>query len=188
MSRIYYYFKQILFYLFLGAYVFLLAKSLLFKQVPLAELFNADRVINRTLTLIPFKTISEYLFGDLNIWVALMNLVGNIVLFIPLGLYLQIFMRNKKILNCVVLVFAVSLCVEAVQYIFGLGSTDIDDIILNVFGGLLGIFIYKIIYLMLKDENKTKTAITYLFGSVAVCLVACFLVLTNLSGMRIKIF
>ncbi len=186
MAKIYYYFKQVLFYLLLIAYIFLLAESLLFKQVSLFELFDADRTISRSLNLIPFKTIFEY--THFNLWIALMNVIGNIVLFIPLGLYLQISSRNKKALHGVVLVGVISLGVEITQYILGIGSADIDDIILNIFGGLLGIFIYRIIYLMLKDENKTRTAVTFLFCLVCVCAFACYFVLVNIMGFRIKIF
>ena len=189
MSRIYRYFNQILFYLFLCIYILLLAKILLFKQVSPFELFNSDRMISRTVSLTPFKTIFEY-FSDanINIWIALMNVVGNIVIFIPMGLYLQIFKKNKNILNSVVLVFAVSLCVEVIQYILGIGSADTDDIILNTFGGFLGVLIYRIIYLLLKDEDKTKTAVTFLFCIICVCFGAWYIVCVNVLGLRIRIF
>lgn len=188
MAKTYYYIKQCLFYFFLIAYIFLLAKILLFKEVSPFDLFSADRAIIRTLSLTPFKTIFEYFSSThFNLWIALMNVVGNIVLFIPLGMYFQIFMRNKKILNCVALTCAISLCVEVTQYILGIGRTDIDDIILNTLGGLLGIIFYRIIYLLLKDENKTRTAITFLFCLICVCFGACYFILVNFAGLKIKL-
>lgn len=188
MAKTYYYFKQCLFYFFLIVYIFLLAKVLLFKEVSPFDLFNADRTISRTLSLTPFKTIIDYFSSThFNLWIALMNVVGNIVLFIPLGMYLQIFKRNKTILNCVALSCAISLCVEVTQYILGIGRTDIDDIILNTLGGLLGIFIYKIIYLLLKDENKTRTAVTFLYCLICICFSAWYFILVNFAGMKIKI-
>lgn len=189
MSKIYYWCKQILFYLFLIGYVLLLAKALLFKEVSLIEIFNADRILIRDINVIPFQSIFEYFASEhFNIWIGLMNVIGNIVLFIPLGLYLQIFKKNKKILDCVALACAVSLCVEIVQYIFGIGHTDIDDLILNTLGGLLGILLYRILYLILKDENKTKTAVTFLFLLVCAGAGGCYFVLVNVFGYRIKIF
>lgn len=188
MPKKYYYLKQIMFYLFLVAYIFLLAKILLFKQVSHLELFYADRIISRTINLAPFATMFAYFSGEnFNIWIALMNVVGNIVLFIPLSLYLQIFKKNKNILSCVALVCIISLSVEAIQYILGIGRTDIDDIILNTFGGLLGVVIYKAIYLLLKDENKTRTAVTFLFCLAGLCFGACMFVFVNILGYRIKI-
>ena len=189
MSRIYRYFKQILFYLFLCAYILLLAKILLFKQVSPFELFNSARMISRTVSLTPFKTILNY-FSDanVNIWIALMNVVGNIIIFIPMGLYLQIFNKNKKIINSAALIFAVSLCVEVIQYILEIGRTDIDDIILNTLGGFVGILIYRFIYLLLKDEDKTKTAVTFLFCTVCICFGAWYIFCVSILGLRIRIF
>ena len=162
MSRIYFYFKYTLFYLILLAYIIIFFKLLLFKQVAPFELFNSDRTVTRTLELIPFHTISEYLFSThFNLWIAMIEVFGNIVLFIPLGMYLQMFMSNKNILNCIMMICSISLGVEITQYILGIGHTDIDDVILNTIGGLCGVLIYRIIYFVLKEENKTRTAITY---------------------------
>lgn len=189
MSKAYYYFKQTLFYLLLIAYILLLAKILLFKDVPLFELFNADRAISRTLNLLPFSTISEYFSGErFNIWFTLMNVAGNIVLFIPAGAYLQIFKIDKRILPSVALVCAISLCVEITQYALGIGRADIDDIILNTLGGLLGVFIYRGIYLWLKDKNKAQTAITYLFCLAAACFGAYMFFIVHVLGYMVKIF
>lgn len=37
-----------------------------------------------------------------------------------------------------------SLFIEVVQYVFALGATDVDDIILNLIGGFIGLIIFKI--------------------------------------------
>ena len=58
------------------------------------------------------------------------------------------------------IVALISLCVEIIQIVFAIGTADIDDIILNTIGGLLGILIFRIIYLIFKD--KSKVAITFL--------------------------
>ncbi|MDF2934608.1 MAG: VanZ family protein [Chryseobacterium sp.] len=184
MTRIYFYFKQILFYSILIVYIFLFTKLLLFKQVTPIELFSSERTVTRALEVIPFKTISEYLFSThFNLWIALMEIAGNIVLFIPLGMYVQMFKRNKKTLNCVTLICVISLCVEITQYILGIGYSDIDDIILNTIGGLLGVFIYRIMYLVLKEDSKVRTAITFLWCIFGLC---CFAFI-RLSGLIIKI-
>ncbi len=183
MSKVYFYTKQVLFYLVLAAYVYLLAKTLLFKNVSPFELFSAERIITRPHNFIPLKSIFQYLNSN-NIWITLLNVAGNIVIFIPLGIYLQMFMKNKNILKCVALMFAISFGAEVLQYILGLGAADVDDIILNTIGGLLGIFTYRIVYFVLKNENKTRAIITFLFCLVPVC----FFVLMRLSGLRIKLF
>ncbi len=185
MSKIYAHGKKIVFVLFLIAYALLLAKALLFKQVSPLELFNADRMARSGLNLTPFRTIAGY--SHFNYWIAFMNIVGNVALFVPMGLYLQIFLKNKKILRSVALVCAVSVCVEAVQYLLGLGSADIDDVILNTLGGLLGVLIYRLLYAWLKDREKAKTAVTFLFCIVCACYGVGSLVLSA-SGLNFRIF
>lgn len=187
--KIYFYFKQILFYLFLSIFILLFMKALFFKEVSPLELLNSSREITRELNIKPFKTIIEYSTDhNFNLWIALMNIVGNIILFIPAGLYLQIFQKNKKVLLSVVLIFAISMSVELIQYMGGIGRTDIDDIILNTLGGLLGIGIYKILYSLLKDKNKIKTAITFLFFIIVVCAYLVYFYFTKILGLKIKIF
>jgi glycopeptide antibiotics resistance protein len=69
------------------------------------------------------------------------NLIGNILLFIPLPFIFAFFTRqsNRKIfLLCVV----VSIAIETLQYILGVGITDIDDVILNSLGAALGLWGY----------------------------------------------
>jgi glycopeptide antibiotics resistance protein len=91
--------------------------------------------------------------------------------------------RDKKLLNYITFICAISLCVEISQYILGLGYTDIDDIILNTIGGSFGVLIYRMIYLVLKDEEKVKTSITFLWCILGGC---CFAFI-KLSGFIIKV-
>ena len=80
------------------------------------------------------------------------NVLGNIVLFIPLGIYLIFFNHNKGIYINTLWVVLISVAVEILQYVFKVGATDIDDIILNGLGGFLGIMIYKILHKIFKDK------------------------------------
>ena len=72
----------------------------------------------------------------------LLNVAGNILLFMPLGYLLSSFMVKSTGLKVVVYAFLLSLSIECLQYIetlFGFGRTvDVDDVILNVFGAWLG--------------------------------------------------
>ena len=106
---------------------------------------------------IPFKeTISS--FNDLSssfstifaIRIFLINVLGNIILFMPLGFSLPIINQN---FNNIKSIFKISLfstiSIESIQFITslfgGTRATDIDDIILNVLGGLLGFLIFVIL-------------------------------------------
>lgn len=87
-------------------------------------------------------------------------MVGNIVIFVPLGAYLSLFKKDKRVIKSLLLIFIVSLFVEILQGILAIGASDIDDIILNCLGGLIGILGYKFLLLILRDKKKVHTAIT----------------------------
>lgn len=79
-----------------------------------------------------------------NLW--LVNIIGNIIVFIPLGFFLPIlFKKYKSFFKTIILVICFSLLVETLQYITHTGVFDIDDIILNSFGGILGYILFAIL-------------------------------------------
>ena len=90
------------------------------------------------LNLIPFKEIFRYTFGSEKFW---KNIVGNILLFVPMGYFTSYFLNNKKVSTNILGCLIVCLCIEGMQYYIG-RSFDIDDIILNVLGGFIGFLLY----------------------------------------------
>ncbi len=174
--------RVLLFGIFLLFYITVFFYVLFFKNIPPSEVFSANREYIRDINLIPFRTISSYLVG-FNPIIAGTNLLGNIILFVPLGLYLSIFAKNKKMWKSLLTVFFISLSVELLQFIFGLGTADIDDILLNSLGGLLGMLVYKGLYTLLKDEEKVHTAIVIL--CIVFILTPLFIV--NLLGLKLRL-
>ena len=90
--------------------------------------------------LIPFKEILRYDFGS-NLFYR--NIFGNLLLFLPYGLYITYYLDLKRPLSVMGYAFIVSLSIELIQSIIG-RVFDVDDIILNVLGALLGYFIYRL--------------------------------------------
>lgn len=88
--------------------------------------------------LVPFKEIFRYSFMSDKF---IKNIIGNIVLFIPYGYFSSYFLNNKKFSFNVLLTLIVTLSIELVQYNIG-RTFDIDDIILNVIGGVIGFIVY----------------------------------------------
>ena len=73
----------------------------------------------------------------------ILNVYGNIVVFIPIGLFLpKLVKRCKNMLLTTLLTFEISLCVELIQLFTKVGSFDVDDLFLNTLGGLCGYIIY----------------------------------------------
>lgn len=101
-------------------------------------------------------------------------------IFIPLGIYLSLFKNKKKIITNLLFIFIVSLFVEIIQWYFGIGTADIDDIILNCLGGLIGILGYKLLLLILQDDKKVRTAITMLSAIVGLPVIFYLLFMVRL--------
>lgn len=87
---------------------------------------------------VPFKEIFRYSIGS-NKFIK--NVLGNIVLFIPYGFLASYLLNNKKLSVISVLTIIASLTIETVQYYIG-RVFDIDDIILNLVGGIVGFLIF----------------------------------------------
>lgn len=76
---------------------------------------------------------------------AFFNLAGNVVMFIPLGFLLpRVFPRLRDFLKTVVFAALLIVTVEAIQYYTMLGSCDVDDLLLNLPGVILGYGLYKL--------------------------------------------
>lgn len=113
--------------------------------------------------LIPFKTIYNEITsnGYSHIGLSIYQLCGNFIMLFPLG-YLIPIMFNKKInfKLIILIIFSISLSIESTQFIIGkfitynYRSFDIDDIILNTLGGILGYLILKLTYPIIKNFVK----------------------------------
>lgn len=88
---------------------------------------------------IPFKEILRY---DLGTNIFYKNIFGNMLLFLPYGVFIAKYVKTDKISIVLLLAFITSLSIEVIQYLIG-RVFDIDDIILNVIGCLIGYVFYR---------------------------------------------
>lgn len=156
--------EKVLIYAVFFCYVLLLMKILFFSRVSFFELLDGQRTTDRAVNLIPFQSIMEYLSGNTEALrrFSFANVVGNIAIFVPLGTYLPLFRKVKTVCTSLLSLFLVSLFVEMMQWVFGIGTADVDDIILNCTGGWIGIVGYKLLAYALGQEKKVRTAIAIL--------------------------
>lgn len=105
------------------------------------------------LNLRPFHTIGrqmELLFDFDRPWLirhAFVNLIGNVALFVPLGIFLPTLCQRLRALWRVLLAVTLIIgLVELTQVLTLLGRCDIDDLILNTLGAALGYGMYKGIF------------------------------------------
>ena len=86
--------------------------------------------------MIPWHTITgEHTNPDDRL--GLFNVVGNVAMFIPVGWLLAVFVGRRRVLKAVVASVGLSTAIEVAQLFVGRFS-DIDDVILNTTGALLG--------------------------------------------------
>ncbi len=95
-----------------------------------------------------FKEISRFweMRNDYGWHVTIVNLVGNVVCFMPFGFLLPTVTRNKAFKNIICVTFLAtmfSMVIETAQLICKVGAFDVDDILLNTIGGVLGYIFYK---------------------------------------------
>lgn len=104
----------------------------------------------KNINLVLFRTITPYV-SNITEPYALKNIIGNIIVFIPLGfLTSQLLVERcrKPIIMCVLII----VFIECMQLIFKIGFFDVDDIFLNLLGCLSGICIS----LFLDNIHKNK--------------------------------
>ncbi|KAA0784055.1 hypothetical protein COM04_21450 [Bacillus wiedmannii] len=124
--------------------------------------------IRLSINIIPFASIIKDIGkigiaydGDVLFMIGLIvrNVGGNILLLMPLGFLAPIIWdKFKKIKNTILLGLAISISIELLQLIESLFSswiriTDIDDVICNVIGSIVGYFIYKITLMLASKFN-----------------------------------
>lgn len=133
----------------LGWVLFIAYLALLVYFMFFAESFGRDaqqREYAYNLEL--FKEIKRFYNyrHQLGIKAFVLNIVGNVVGFMPCGFFLPIVSRRgRKWYNAVLLCFGLSLCIEVTQLVFKVGSFDVDDLFLNTLGGAMGYIIYRIV-------------------------------------------
>jgi len=148
--------------LILCLYIAVLSKFILFKYISLTEIihhfdFTYDEYHWRDNNFVPFKTIYFYLYlADINLTIRIENLVGNVIGFAPLGFILPLLSKKFQKLHTVTLAaLGLSLVFEILQLVFEFGSFDVDDLILNTFGGVLGYIPIKLA-LIINKKRKEK--------------------------------
>ena len=164
--------KRLLPALILIAYSAILIKVMVFKDVPTIRVghlmlnfggTNAGQHAN----FVPFKTIMPYLLGYKGWIIAGINLGGNIALLMPLGFLLPLVRRNITWKKSLVLAVAAGLAIETMQTVLRVGIFDIDDVILNALGVMLGYWTFIELAQWVRARNYKKIVITAISGVAA---------------------
>lgn len=124
------------------AYSALLIKVMVLKDVPLIRIgmlkLNFGGTLEGPANLIPFKTIIAYGHADKGLLIAGINLLGNIILLVPFGFLMKALFRNLSWQNKILIAVGAGLAIEGTQVMLHIGIFDIDDVILNAIGVVVG--------------------------------------------------
>ena len=100
-----------------------------------------DDVTWATNNFIPFKEIMRY---NITSRLFFKNVLGNMIMFLPFGFFASFYLKSEKLTLPLFLILLASISIEVVQLLIG-RVFDVDDIILNILGGLLGYGLYFIL-------------------------------------------
>lgn len=133
-------------------YCSLLFVILFFRRIPTSldlEHYPYWSRILDNINIIPFDTIA-YQFHDIVFdtgyyeILAILNLSANIMMFVPMGVFLPLLWKKlRKFSSCIFMGALIIIVVEIVQLFSLLGSFDVDDIILNLIGIIIGFLLYR---------------------------------------------
>lgn len=127
--------KKVIFYQELMGLLFMIYVLCLFQVVTFEDVSWSSN------NFIPFKEIGRYNIGSRLFY---RNVIGNMAMFVPFGFFTSYYVKIKKPLLAIFLVAFASISIETTQLLIG-RVFDIDDIILNNIGGLMGFFFYLLI-------------------------------------------
>ena len=143
-------------YLFLIIWIILFKLSVSIEQLPHFRSFN----------LIPFYYPNETTY-------QIKEVLENMIIFIPFGLYLKTLNIHNS--RTIFLGFLLSFSLELSQYIFGIGASDMTDLITNTTGVLVGVGLYYLLKKIFKE--KTNKIILALAAIVTILFVSLIIII-----------
>ena len=135
----------------------------------------------RNLNLIPFREPLLYNGRfDYN------EIFLNILIFVPLGLYVGILFKKFSVAQKIFSFFLVSLICELCQLAQKIGAFDITDLINNTFGGIIGLVLFKGIEKIFGDTAKAQKLINIIatIGTILIVTLLLYLKINKLLMFR----
>ena len=133
----------------LALYLVFLLWILFFSREP-EKTISLKEYILRYSNCLPLKTMGKYIRyfflrkDFLSLWLGFYNIGGNFLLFLPMGFFMpRLFAKWRKKGAFALRMLGMIVTVETMQAFFRVGIFDIDDILLNFLGALLGYVINK---------------------------------------------
>ena len=153
-----------------AVYILILIWIVLFKMS-----FSIDELYkNRSINIIPFM---GSVIANGRIYIS--EIINNIVVFIPVGIYVCMLKKDCSIFKKISVGFFISLGIEVLQFILAIGATDITDLIGNTLGGILGIGVFYLFSKVLKNRTNNIINILALIATILLIVIISILVFVN---------
>lgn len=101
----------------------------------------------------------------------------NILIFVPFGFYVSALAPKCAFFKCVLLTLLASALLEALQYIFAIGHSDVTDVILNTLGGIAGIVFCSVLTLLFGGNTHRALRVVCVMITVLVLVVTGYFAL-----------
>lgn len=131
-------FGKILFLLYVGFLIYFLFLAEWYGRTGVSEEYRYNLEL--------FREIKRFIIyrDQLGAFAVFANLAGNILIFVPYGFFISMASRSRGFFKTLFFSMGLSLCVEITQLFSRVGSFDVDDILLNTVGGVVGYIIFLI--------------------------------------------
>ena len=126
----------------------------------------------RDVNLIPFRAIFIP-----NGKIDLAEIILNVVIFVPLGIYAGILFKRWSFEKKLFFFFLLSLVFEMLEFFFKIGAFDITDIITNTIGGIIGLLMFTAIEKLVNNSRKTQKIINIIAATGTVVMIMLLLLL-----------
>ena len=142
-----------------GKILFVLYIIFVFYFLLISEIYGRiDRMQEYHYNLVLFREIKRFwnYREQLGMFATATNLLGNVLIFLPFGFFMAMASRYRSFLSTLIYSFALSLTIELSQLFMKVGCFDVDDLLLNTIGGILGFITFLICNVIRRNYGKKK--------------------------------
>lgn len=118
-----------------------------------------------------FKELTRYSFGSKLFY---RNIIGNIIMFLPFGFFTSYYLKLDKKRVIILITVFISVVIEGIQLKIG-RAFDVDDILLNMVGGLFGYFLYRLVDKVFGNLSETVKGTLVIVGFLTLCVMLVIL-------------
>lgn len=159
----------------LGLYVLVLVWVVLLK-IHTGDL--GDLVGRRSVNLVPLGGTASGGLGS-------RELAVNVLAFVPLGVLVYLAARRRRLARMLLVVVGVSVVFEIVQYVAGIGASDVTDVLTNTAGGLVGLGVAWLALRLFGDRAQRPLLVALVV--VLVALAGGFFAWLQVTGVRFRL-